>query len=43
MNPVIDPDLAATLRRLKLGQVLHTLGVPPLTGHAGYAAWSAWV
>lgn len=25
MNPVIDPDLAATLRRLKLGQVLHTL------------------
>lgn len=25
MNPTIDPDLAATLRRLKLGQVLTTL------------------
>ena len=25
MNPTIDPDLAATLRRLKLGQVLNTL------------------
>ena len=25
MNPTVDPDLAATLRRLKLGQVLTTL------------------
>ena len=25
MNPAVDPDLTATLRRLKLGQVLNTL------------------